>query len=324
MRRLAAALALLGLSLALGYAVFGERDTAPRARTRAVAPDASRPPEDVPPPVPSAEPAVPDAAAAPAGVDRDQQRALQQALGAEVNARDERIRDLERELDVLKKTLPAPALLHDLEAATVEELAEIAAAAGRVAQERLLAVPEEVVQAHAGFLRLEGTGLARILQRGKYDRLLPVRGGGAYYSFATREHSYDKEPDLRLQQGSYSTSFYGGTFGFLLDLGEIPIENVPPDAGTAPPTLVTEQIERWRFMWSDIPQGGRDRQRAAQKKGKELGLQDIVKAEPGHAYLLRAVLPGEHDILVAFREAARNDSGHTLVWRELKRWDAPR
>ena len=43
-----------------------------------------------------------------------------------------------------------------------------------------------------------------------------------------------------------------------------------------------------------------------------------------HTYLLRAVLPGEHDILVAFRDAHSDDTGTTLVWREIARWPAPR
>lgn len=49
-----------------------------------------------------------------------------------------------------------------------------------------------------------------------------------------------------------------------------------------------------------------------------------MKAEPDHTYLLRAVLPGEHDILVAFRDAHRDDTGSSIVWREIRRWPAPR
>ena len=88
-------------------------------------------------------------------------------------------------------------------------------------------------------------------------------------------------------------------------------------------TLPGDKAEAWAFLWEDIP-AERNGRRAYQKRGRKLGLRDRAKAEPEHTYLLRAVLPGEHDILVAFRDVHRDDHGHTLVFRELGRWDAPR
>src|SRR5690606_37764154 len=37
-------------------------------------------------------------------------------------------------------------------------------------------------------------------------------------------------------------------------------------------------------------------------------------------WLLRAILPGEHDHLVAFRSLAADEFGHTIAWRILRRF----
>lgn len=317
MRIACVGLAIFGAGLLAGYALFHGGTDAPRAETRRPAAEPPPAPPD-PPKIAPAEPAPPKGTS-----EREQWEVTRANLFEEIRKRDERIRDLERELDVLRKTLPDPAILEDLDRATPQELLDLVQAIGRVGEEKLLAVPEEVKARYAALLGLEDAGAARIVERGKYDAIVQQRGGGAYWSFATRSNSYDKEPDLELQQGSYSTSFYGGTFGFLLDLGDYPIENVPKGPEAVPSGLAPEQEEAWRFLASEVP-ADRDGRSAWQQKGKALGLKDRVKAHPDHTYLLRAVLPGEHDILVGFRDAHRDDTGHTLVWREIARWPAPR
>lgn len=315
-RFLAISLVLFGAGLGAGYLLFG--GPAPAARSAG-----GRPAE-----VPAAQAPLPTAPpeqrpAAPAGVSREQMHSVMQSLSEEIRKRDARLHDLEQELELLRKTLPPPAILQELRRATPQELLDLAEAIGRAGEEKLLAVPEEVKLRHAALLGLENAGAARIVERGKYDRIANLRGGGAYFSFATRSNSYDEEPDLELQQGSYSTSFYGGTFGFLIDVGDYPVENVPADPAAVPSGLAADQETAWRFLASEIPAGKGERD-AWRQQGRNLGLKDRVKAEPNHTYLLRAVLPGEHDILVAFRDMHRDDTGSSIVWREIRRWPAPR
>ena len=88
--------------------------------------------------------------------------------------------------------------------------------------------------------------MARILPRGRFDALIERRGGGAYWSFVKRDNSYDKEPDLELQQGMFMSGFYGGNEGRLLDLGEMPLEDVEADPARAPRVL----DEQGRRVWA--------------------------------------------------------------------------
>jgi len=316
MRLLVISAALFAAGLGAGYLLFG--GPAPAARSLgARTADIPAPPA----PLPTSPPEQPPAA--PAGVSREQLQSVMQGLSEEIRKRDARLHDLERELELLRKTLPPPAILQELRRATPQELLDVVEAVGRAGEEKLLTVPEEVKLRYAALLGLESTGAARVVERGKFDRIVNLRGGGAYFSFATRSNSYDEEPDVELQQGTYGTSFYGGTFGFLLDLGDYPVENVPADPAAVPSGLTAEQEAAWRFLASEVP-ADREGRRAWEQSGKALGLKDRVKAEPNHTYLLRAVLPGEHDILVAFRDAHRDDTGSSIVWREIRRWPAPR
>jgi hypothetical protein len=312
-----AALAVFAAGLLAGHALFGRAAPSPRAD--------QPPPAAITEPAPAGAPAVLSQApaAAPPGDEREQWQAEKRHLLEKISRQNARLHDLEREIEGLRRTLPAPAILDELGRATVKELLDVADALGRAAQEKLFTVPEEVRRRYASVLGLENAGAARILERGRYDRIVAARGGGAYFSFATRTNDYDKEPDLELQQGQYSTSFYGGTFGFLLDLGEYPLENIPTDVSAVPSGLTAEQEKAWRFLASEVSTVWQAR-RAWEQRGKALGLRDAAQAHPDHTYLLRAVLPGEHDILVAFRDAHRDETGSSIVWREIGRWPAPR
>src|SRR5262245_32885566 len=57
-------------------------------------------------------------------------------------------------------------------------------------QELLLDTSTEDKAAYAEFLKQPDTGLIRLLPREKYDEQhkLPLRGGGAYYSFVRKTH----------------------------------------------------------------------------------------------------------------------------------------
>jgi hypothetical protein len=48
-----------------------------------------------------------------------------------------------------------------------------------------------------------------------------------------------------------------------------------------------------------------------------------VPALLGHTYVLRSTLPGEHDVLVAFRPVLEEADGLTIAWRMLKRFPMP-
>src|SRR5262245_44832920 len=125
----------------------------------------------------------------------------------------------------------------DPDRAPLSDLAESLAAVRRRLNSRLLAVPEGVRLEYASVLAAPDAAIGRILPRGKFEDLLEVRGGGAYWSFATKSNSYDKSPDLELQSGNFSSGFYGSATGFLVDLGVLPLDRVPDRPEVLPPSF---------------------------------------------------------------------------------------
>jgi len=144
-----------------------------------------------------------------------------------------------------------------------------------------------------------------------------IRGGGAYYSFTTRLHSYNKIPQIELDQEFLQVGFYGANYGFMIDLDETPLKQVSLDldpakalVGYIPPTLESEVREE------------------ARKSSKyRLENDDFARRLPvkaGHTYLLRAISFDEADIIVAFQILTRNDDASLeIAWKPLKTFAAP-
>jgi len=91
-------------------------------------------------------------------------------------------------------------------------------------QQGLLRPSEEDIQA----ANSRGLTAIRLLPRGAHDESSFERGGGAYYSFSTGSHSYNKTPQIELQQKEFSVGFYGASYGFMTDLGSRNINELAP------------------------------------------------------------------------------------------------
>ena len=203
----------------------------------------------------------------------------------------------------------------------VPDLIDLATKIRQRVEDSLLTPPENIKNRYASLLSRSDAGVGRILPRGKFDHVIEKRGGGAYYSFATRDNSYDKEPDLTLDSGNYSSGFYGGTFGYVLDLGAVSIEAVPDSPSVAPPGLDEKSRAIWEFLWSDAGSTRNAYSEDFAKRKNALGISHTsAAAQVGHAYVVRAILLGEHDHLVAFAPVDDDEFGLTLVWRILKNW----
>src|SRR5438270_494794 len=159
-----------------------------------------------------------------------------------------------------------------------------------------------------------GTGLVRLLPRDpqNFNGKLSVRGGGAYYSFAHLVHEYNYGSDIELQQGNFMTGFAGADYGFLLDLGDVPLENVlvetEPVASLAsfiPPFAEAEA----RKIQSQLHSGYRIGGTVYKWRG--------VRAFAGHTYLLRSVDYRMSDVLVVFSVLRRYEVRFdvTLLWK---------
>jgi hypothetical protein len=182
---------------------------------------------------------------------------------------------------------------------------------------RLLAVPDDLSARYKDFLRIPGTGLTRLLPRGKYE-FFP-KGGGAYYSFSRRTHDYGFGSDIELGQSGFSVGFAGADYGFFAIIGNVPIEDMPTVEGAAPKGSHIRPDE-WARMWtyrtpSDIA-GLRADARSAQRN---------IQAQEGMTYLLRSISVPRSDTLVAFRvERTLSDGSVVIVWRVLASFQPPR
>ncbi len=171
---------------------------------------------------------------------------------------------------------------------------------------------------YATFLGLPNTGMTGIAPRALYDQVLPIRGGGAYFSFANLTHEYGYGSDLELQQGFLSVGFAGYDFGFLTELGNVPIEGV--DAGH--PAL--------QYLNSYVPPTNDAEIRAEQRRagtGFTAGTysyRNRLVARLDTTYGLRSIVYGDSDVLVVFRVVRFDSDGSVmLVWKKLATFPVP-
>lgn len=184
----------------------------------------------------------------------------------------------------------------------------------------------------------QGFRVFKILPRGMFkDNELPPRGGGAYYSFVRKSHSYDDIPQIEYMQlvinrinnpriespksvsvDFLQVGFYGANYGFIADLGEIPLAEITPESKTA------------KFLTSYKPDSGELSARYAYQRVREdfevegIKYSQTYAAVVGHTYILRAISFGEADTLVAFhlyRKAA--DGGLIIFWKLIKEFKVP-
>jgi RNA polymerase sigma-70 factor (ECF subfamily) len=200
----------------------------------------------------------------------------------------------------------------------------------RTARPKLFDVPRALKQQRPALAARSDAGFARILERGRFDALVDGRGGGAYYSFATQSNDYDGEPDLELQHGRFSSGFAGGDIGFLLDLGTTELDAVGTAVDSMPRALAEADRDAWRFLWT-VEKKPRSPDRddrwiddADRNRARALGVAGGVPAVADHTYLLRSILFGLHDHLVAFRVVAADEHGQTIAWRVVRTWPEPR
>jgi hypothetical protein len=100
---------------------------------------------------------------------------------------------------------------------------------------------------------------------------------------------------------------------------------VPDTPSLLPPGLADEQRARWETLWQDAKTSKEGFSSEFESAAAKLGMsRGSVAAVIGHTYVVRAILPGEHDHLVAFSAVEQDEFGHTLVWKVLKAWTVER
>jgi RNA polymerase sigma-70 factor (ECF subfamily) len=207
----------------------------------------------------------------------------------------------------------------ELASKSVRELLELAVQTQRTIRKKLLTPDERFVHEQARLLEMPSTGLARILEHGKFgtddSNALGIPGGGSCYSFATRGHGWGDEPDLDLDKGALRVQ---GGQSYLLDLGDLRLEALPDSIAPAPADLDEVQRAAWEWMWTDAHTTERGVDSEFLKERRRFPRTAAPKI--GRAYLLRAINPLGHDLLVGFTVLQQDEVGSTIAWRILHAW----
>jgi hypothetical protein len=166
--------------------------------------------------------------------------------------------------------------------------------------------------------RLENAEVFRILPRGKYAEHLFNRGGGAFYSFTKRSHSYNQTPQITLEQNQFGVGFAGADYGFISDLGEIPLSEINRESSGV------------RYLAEYQPPTEDAKARAENSKirnGLEVEGQIYKRRVPaiiGHSYVLRAISFDEADVLVAFKVHRQDADGSLIIfWKLIQNFEKP-
>lgn len=196
-----------------------------------------------------------------------------------------------------------------------------------VALEKTYLAPAEEDQVqYAAFIHAPDSGLVRLLPREKFDteaytdrdRAIVTRGGGAYYSFTKLSHEYGYATDIELGGNQFTVGFAGLDYGFLTNLGDLPLENV----GIGTPAFVL--FANYKPPREE-PLVRAEQMRFAQ--GSELDGVQAKRTLPvklNSTYLMRSMTFREADVLVAFKVVRIDSDGSvTLLWKLLKKYKVP-
>lgn len=149
--------------------------------------------------------------------------------------------------------------------------------------------------------------------------VLGIRGGGSYYSFATQDHSYDSAPDLSFRQGVFKAGFAGWDIGFVLELGDFGLLELPDEGNPAPHRLTAEARAAWSVLWGDITM--EDAAHESEFRARTEHLRgSVAPSQTPSTFLVRMFSPRDHDHLVGFRTLEIDEEGCTLARRILRTW----
>jgi hypothetical protein len=196
---------------------------------------------------------------------------------------------------------------------TIDQLKSLKDEARKIEESLMLPDKADVDRA-----KVENLDVFRILPREKYDIGSPIiRGGGAYYSFTSKLHSYDKIPQLELSGNQFSVGFAGADYGYIVDLGNISLSNVTNDNEAVdfllnykPPILEPEiRIEQ---------------RNSPVKESNGIKFQRRLAAVVGHTYILRSISFSQADVLVAFFVLRKDEDGSVIIlWKKIKDFEKP-
>jgi hypothetical protein len=145
-----------------------------------------------------------------------------------------------------------------------------------------------------------------------------ARDGGAYYSFTRLTHAYGYGSDLSLERGQFQVGFAGVNYGFLTNLGDVPLETVDLD------TPAAKLLEEYIPAEKELDARSEHRRFGQGVTIDGLTVKSSLPMRLNSTYLLRAINYDQADVLVAFRVVEIDSDGTPLIlWKRLKRFSTP-
>jgi len=221
-------------------------------------------------------------------------------------------------------------------------------------QKKILYPASEDEAAYSAFLGAGNSGLFRLLPKGKYEfsstvaadrdpsTILPVLGGGAYYSFIQRTHKFGPWSDIRLESDRLFAAPTSKAVGIITTLGDVPLESVTADmpgvrflVSLVPPKSYSGLAELHRIVSQGLESGGFVfGASAAALPNATYALRSISYRKDGYL-----VYPNEpytrlnvsrigydgSDVVVALRVLRRNEDGSLdILWKRLLKSPSPK
>ncbi len=163
----------------------------------------------------------------------------------------------------------------------------------------------------------ESFNVFRILPREKYDGRMTTSGGGAYYSFARKTAKYGNGSDIELSQNFLSVGFAGANYGFIYDLGDVPLLSVSKE------TTEANFLANYKPPTNE-PEIRNEQRKARGYEANGILYKDRVPNIAGHTYLLRSINFGSSDVLVAFKVHRKDTDGSLIIfWKNIANFDTP-
>jgi hypothetical protein len=181
-------------------------------------------------------------------------------------------------------------------------------------QKELLKVSPQDETAFARFLSQPNTGLIRLLPREKYEHTvrMPLRGGGAYYSFSKLSHEASPWSDIKYQEGRLHAGFGELTLGLMTMLGDVPLEHL--DSSNRAVKFISQLALPANYAEYES-------QVVKHRSGFEADgnlYRAALPAQLNATYILRSTIYKRADTVIAVRLVRRDsDGGVTLLWKVL-------
>ena len=206
---------------------------------------------------------------------------------------------------------PVKDIIKEAEKLSTPDLQRLVVELRKVVAKRLLTPSEEVLAQWEGLLSNQSFKVARLLNRGKWEGVLPNQGGGAYWSFVDEVHNYQSHPDIELSHWKLSSGFHGGCAGAVIYAGDI--SQVPPD-------LLD------KFAKDEMPESFREARpqelRQFERREFEKTGDDKTVAE-GDWYIVRSAHYEDYDVIAAVIVLQRDEDGITMAWKILEELPKP-